>query len=208
LAQPTRAHLFRVLEALKRPATTSELADRLDLHPNGVRLHLERMESAGLVTRSRAALPRGRPRDEWSIAPRVTPGGDPPRAYGDLAQWLTRIVAGQPEQLADVERSGRDIGRELAPKGSGSPVAQFESALSALGFHPEVEPSAAGLHCVLHNCPYREAVREDRDVICGLHRGLTRGLLDVICPTAKLEAFVPRDPDKAGCRIEVEGLAA
>jgi hypothetical protein len=58
---------------------------------------------------------------------------------------------------------------------------------------------------VLDNCPYRDAVKADRDVVCGLHRGLTRGLLDVIDPAAKLEAFVPRDPDKAGCLIEIEG---
>ena len=39
LAQPTRARLFALLGELKRPAGTVELADRLGLHPNGVRIH-------------------------------------------------------------------------------------------------------------------------------------------------------------------------
>ena len=41
----------------------------------------------------------------------------------------------------------------------------------------------------------------------GLHRGITRGLLDVLEPGAKLAAFVPHDPDRAGCEIELRGAA-
>ena len=37
LAQPTRARLFTMLRDLRRPAGTEELAERLALHPNGVR---------------------------------------------------------------------------------------------------------------------------------------------------------------------------
>ena len=49
LSQPTRARLFSLLGELKQPAETAQLAERLGLHPNGVRLHLERLEEAGLV---------------------------------------------------------------------------------------------------------------------------------------------------------------
>jgi hypothetical protein len=34
-------------------------------------------------------------------------------------------------------------------------------------------------------------------------RGITKGLLDVLDPRARLTAFVPRDPDEAGCVIEI-----
>src|ERR1019366_10825877 len=88
LAQPTRAGLFALLGELKRPAGTAELAERLALHPNGVRVHLERMENAGLVQRSRARQARGRPRDAWTIAPDARPGGAPPRASAALGRWL------------------------------------------------------------------------------------------------------------------------
>jgi len=43
-------------------------------------------------------------------------------------------------------------------------------------------------------------------VVCTLHRGLTRGLLDVLEPKAKLVGFVPRDPDEAGCLVELLGV--
>jgi predicted ArsR family transcriptional regulator len=110
LAQPTRARLFSLLEELKRPAGTVELAERLDLHPNGVRLHLERMEQAGLVARARVRRSRGRPPVGWTIAPDATPGGEAPRAYRDLGRWLARAL-GSGGGLRGVERTGRQVGQ-------------------------------------------------------------------------------------------------
>jgi predicted ArsR family transcriptional regulator len=60
----------------------------------------------------------------------------------------------------------------------------------------------------LRNCPYRDAVRERQPLVCGLHRGLTRGMLDAIDPATRLEGFVPHDPDEAGCLIELRGPMA
>ena len=79
--------------------------------------------------------------------------------------------------------------------------------LTALGFAPQREHPRDG-HVVfrLGSCPYREAVRENPPVVCELHRGLTRGLLDRLQPSARLSAFVPHDPDQAGCLIEVARL--
>ncbi|MEJ7715164.1 MAG: helix-turn-helix domain-containing protein [Thermoleophilaceae bacterium] len=208
LTQPTRARLFSLLDELKRPASTDELAKELRLHPNGVRAHLERLRGAKLVARTRAPRPRGRPRDEWSIAPDARPGGDPPHAYADLGRWLARAIPLRPSRLRDVESAGRQIGRDLSPTAVASPDAAMHSTLSALGFQPEMKTSEGTLACTLGNCPYRDAVRESQEVVCTLHRGMTRGLLDVIAPKATLTSFVPGDPDEAGCLIEVRGLLA
>jgi hypothetical protein len=35
---------------------------------------------------------------------------------------------------------------------------------------------------------------------------MTQGLLDIVAPTASLQNFVPRDPDLAGCLIELAGV--
>jgi hypothetical protein len=51
-------------------------------------------------------------------------------------------------------------------------------------------------------------VRENQEAVCTLHRGITRGLLDVLQPQVKLAGFVPRDPDAAGCLIELTGVTA
>jgi predicted ArsR family transcriptional regulator len=204
LSQPTRARLFALLSELRRPAGTAELAERLALHPNGVRLHLERLEREGLVTRARVRKGRGRPPDAWAIAPQARPGGHAPHAYRDLGRWLARALTARSAGVRGVERTGRQIGRELAPSGphDREPI---EATLAALGFQPTVERcEGKRITICLRNCPYRDAVRENQAAICALHRGMTRGLLDVLEPRARLAAFLPGDPDRAGCVIELD----
>lgn len=205
LAQPTRARLFRILLQLRRPVGTDELAERLELHPNGVRVHLDRLRAAGLVTRRRTRQARGRPRDMWMIASDARPGGEAPSGYAELGRWLARAISPARTTLRSVEATGRDIGRELAPEGACAPEEKMHAVLVALGFQPHREVEDDGLTYRLCNCPYRDAVQESPEVICTLHRGITRGLLDTLAPTTRLAAFVPRDPVAAGCLVELQG---
>ncbi|MGZ6724149.1 MAG: helix-turn-helix transcriptional regulator [Solirubrobacteraceae bacterium] len=210
LAQPTRARLFALLSELHRPAPTEELAERLGLHPNGVRTHLERLRQAGLVSRERERLARGRPRDSWMISPHAQPGGDPPTGYAELARWLLRSLVSESARVRDVEATGRRIGREMAgAKTDVTAEQRMHEVLAALGFQPERVPGAGDrLTYRLRNCPYKEAVRERQPLVCGLHRGITRGVLDALDPNTKLVGFVPKDPDAAGCLIELRGPMA
>jgi predicted ArsR family transcriptional regulator len=207
LAQPTRARLFALLGELRKPVATDELAERLRLHPNGVRAHLERLRAAGLVDRRRTRQARGRPRDMWTIAPGARPGGDPPTAYRDLGSWLARLVSRGRVGRRAIESLGREIGRELAPARDSSPAEpKMHAALASLGFQPQRQLEEPGaLTYQLCNCPYRDAARESRDVVCTLHRGMTQGLLDAIAPETELTGFVARDPYAAGCLIELRG---
>jgi predicted ArsR family transcriptional regulator len=207
LAQPTRARLFALLGELKRPTGTVELAERPELHPNGVRIHLERMEQAGLVERARVRDRRGRPPDAWTISANARPGGSDPRAYQDLGRWLARALQARPRGLRGIEETRRQIGRELTPDDTTADSSAFEASLIALGFQPVAQPREDGVTYCLRNCPYRDAVRENQPAICALHKGITRGLLDVLAPKAKLSGFVPHDPDRAGCLIELRGLS-
>lgn len=207
LSQPTRARLFALLSELKRPAGTAELADRLELHPNGIRLHLERLEQAGLIERARVRQARGRPPDAWTIAAGAEPGGQAPRAYHDLGRWLARALKARPGGLRGIEATGREIGREAAPTGAHPDPDALETSLIALGFQPTVTRHEGDeMKMCLGNCPYRDAVHENQPAICALHKGITRGLLDMLEPQAKLTGFVPHDPDRAGCLIEIRGL--
>jgi predicted ArsR family transcriptional regulator len=204
LAQPTRAKLFDRLQELKRETSTEELAGELGLHINGVRRQLERLAEAGLVERSRQSEGRGRPRDLWAVAAGASPGGERPRAYQDLAAWLASAIPAGPGRLRQVERTGREIGRALAPTETDDSPRAFEQVLSALGFQPRLELEAGGRACCrLGNCPYAEAVIENQPVVCTLHKGLTAGLLERLSPEARLTGFEPHDPVQAGCVIEV-----
>jgi predicted ArsR family transcriptional regulator len=208
LSQPTRARLFALLGELGRPAGTAELAEQLKLHPNGVRLHLERLERDGLVSRASDPQPRGRPRDAWKIAPDARPGGRSPRAYADLVRWLARATGSGSRGLRGIENAGREIGRELGADQAAGGEEALQTALTALGFQPRVRARKdEKLTIALRNCPYEDAVRENQPVICTLHRGITHGLLDVLAPEAELAGFEPRDPRTAGCLVKLTGIA-
>ena len=187
---------------------TEELAERLGLHPNGVRNHLERLHAAGLVTRERERQARGRPRDAWAISADAQPGGQAPTAYAELARWLVRSLQAEGAG-AGVEAVGRQIGQEIAAGGGTGNEQHLFDALAALGFQPVRD--TVDDECLvyrLRNCPYRDAVREHQPLVCGLHRGMTQGMLDALDPETELAAFVPKDPDVAGCLIELCGPLA
>lgn len=219
LARDTRGRLFELLGKLGRLATTDELAAALDLHPNGVRRHLEYLQRAGLIRREGVRQPRGRPKDGWSLDPDARPGGEEPRGYGELGQWLAQAIPARPANLRDIEATGRTIGRELplAGAGAGAPPAgasaspaagldDFERAVTWLGFAPRRDEPAAGedeqtVSYRLTNCPYRQAVEANQPVVCSLHKGILSGLLETLEPDAEITGFRPRDPSTAGCTV-------
>jgi predicted ArsR family transcriptional regulator len=208
LAQPTRAQIFAFLVDRRGPAGTEEIAERFGLHPNGVRRHLERLEEGGFVIRDQVHEGQGRPRDSWAVSADANPGGQRPRAYADLARWLARAIATGPTRMRGLERTGLEIGRELAPAPGGNPVEAFRDTIAALGFQPTLNVKAeGGFTCTLGNCPYQDSARESAEVVCTLHRGITAGILAELDPGAKLTRFDPHDPEQAGCLIEVTGGA-
>lgn len=208
LAQATRARIFAQLVECRTAVSTGEVAKRLGKHPNGVRRHLERLHEAGLVQRLQTKGARGRPGDLWAVASGARPGGADPSDYANLARWLARATPSGPTRLRIIEDTGREIGRELAPATTEDPAESFRAVFAALGFQPMIETKDGGFTCRLENCPYRASVRENPDVICTLHRGLSAGLLSELDPQAKLSRFEPHDPDRAGCLVGVEGIGA
>jgi hypothetical protein len=146
----------------------------------------------------------------WLVSPDASPGGEAPSGYAELGRWLARAISPGNTSLHAVEATGREIGRELAPAGDCPAEAKMYAVLASMGFQPRRETDrTGGFTYRLCNCPYRDAVVESPEVVCTLHRGMTRGLLDAISPETRLAGFVPQEPRRAGCMIELSGgLAA
>jgi predicted ArsR family transcriptional regulator len=191
----TRTRLFARLADVDRPISANELAAELGRHPSGVRVHLERLRAAGLISRERLPQATGRPRYGWRVTPQALPREGPPDAYRQLARWLARAIPPRPVRLHEVERAGRAIGREAAgDRGRSEPVKAMTRVLTALGFAPDPEFENNGrVVFTLGRCPYREAVRDNPPIVCTLHRAMTEGLLEVLDPSARLANFVAKD---------------
>ncbi len=205
LDQPTAARMFEVMNSRRRRLSTAELAELADVHPNSARLHLARLSEAGLIQRSTVAGDRGRPHYEWWISPDARIDGERPVAYRDLANWLSRSISTFGGELEDVEAAGCQIGRGLVPAGGGGePGEVLQSALSAMGFQPSRRDDDTRTSFRLRNCPYRDVAKANPGVVCTLHRGIARGLVGQVDPDAELTGFVVKDPERAGCLIEIE----
>ena len=112
LGDNTRYAIYLELARSPGPLSTAEIADSLELHPNTVRPHLERMREVGLLevdADSRGTV--GRPQHRWSLAPEAPALGLEPAAFRLLAGLLASVAATAGLDQEVVASAGRVQGR-------------------------------------------------------------------------------------------------
>ncbi len=200
LAEPSRAQILAEL-ADDGPLDTRELAQRVGLHVNTVRVHLTALIDAGLVE-AETAPPRGRGRPRLTYKMTVTAPDDGGRRYRLLAEMLTALVArfGGQDATAHLEEIGAAWGRHLveSPPPFAEPseeeaVTRLVSLLAEIGFQPELERAGRSKRILMQPCPFLELARRHEEVVCPIHLGLMRGALSELgaqTTATKLEPFV------------------
>lgn len=126
-----------------------------------------------------------------------------------MARSLARAIPASRERLAEVEEAGVEMGRELVDE-MGTMTEDEDAvraALDALGFAPQRSADGTVTRYILRTCPYAEAVRENPAVVCTLHKGVVRGVLERLRPDAELTGFEPRPPEIADCVVEITDAA-
>ncbi len=138
LGDNTRYAIYLELARASAPLATAQIAEHLDLHPNTVRPHLERMREVGLlevVTDARGAV--GRPQHRYSLAPDAPALGFEPPAFPVLARMLLRLAATAGLPAGDAIDAGREQGergrrpvRPVAPVRGGPRPPSWPSSAS------------------------------------------------------------------------------
>lgn len=181
----SRADVLDLLRAADGPLAVREVAQRMGLHPNTVRFHLEALAEAGLAVRETEDRETpGRPR----IGYRATADGPAGRRrYRLLAEMLTSMIAGtmrEPGKAA--EEAGCEWGAYLTEQPppyqrltAAEAIAKLTAIMEELGFAPQADVGdrEGQYRLCLRQCPFREVAVHHRDVICSLHLGLMRGAL-------------------------------
>jgi predicted ArsR family transcriptional regulator len=201
LGDATRYRLFRYIVEAARPVGVSELTEHVRLNHNAVRQHLAVLKDAGLVIEETESRDRpGRPRLLYRQHPEVAERWDAPGSYAWLAGLLSTAVRRQqnPRQV------GRQDGHRRAAEisGPGDPADLLEQEISRRGFRPARIGRGNRLEFVLRRCPFAEVAAADPSTICQLHLGLAEGLTEGL-GQLRVERLVPRDPNRAGCRLTV-----
>jgi predicted ArsR family transcriptional regulator len=230
LADPSRQAIYDEVAQSGEALSTPEIAERLHLHPNTVRLHLEKLREAEVLSVSvdrQGAV--GRPQHRWSVNRQVPSLEVEPAGFRMLAHLLAEMAAQSPADPAAVaavgERRGRERSRGRPARKSGSNPAQMRAEclralmvqLTELGFDPAIgqvgpegnEDAVKTQTATISftRCPFREVAALYPDLVCQLHRGITDGLLQGLAAgygraEARLESFSSL-LDEDPCRAEV-----
>ncbi len=186
LGDDTRFAIYRELTLATSPVSAQEIADRLGLHPNTVRPHLERMREAELVNVEtiHRGTP-GRPQHRYSLAPGAPGlGGVESPAHTLLAGMLAAMAERAGADSTDAAAIGRGVGREAVVQEGvqrTSPracVATLLRQLDRLGFEPSEERHDDRSHIAFLRCPFRELAEAYPELVCNLHRGITEGVVE------------------------------
>ena len=180
-----RAEVLDLLRAVGSPVGVREAADRMGLHPNTARFHLDALVDAGLAVRApQTRTAPGRP----STGYQATKGGGVAgrRQYRLLAEMLTSLISGVlPGPGEAAAEAGRQWGRYLTDQpapyqrvDADQAVRGLTGTLEEIGFAPEAVADGTQHQIRLRHCPFREVAENHQDVVCELHFGLIQGVLD------------------------------
>lgn len=203
-ARPTlgesRGRVLDVLRAAGEPVGVLEVAERVGLHPNTTRFHLDGLVDGGLAERRTEDRGHpGRPRTVYGATAADLPTGR--RSYRLLAEMLTSLITDAlPDPGKAAETAGEAWGRYLAERPAPSErvdvadgVRRLSAVLTEAGFAPDAVQDLQRPVIPLRHCPFREVAERQQDVVCSLHLGLMRGVLaEVRAPLKahRLEPFV------------------
>jgi predicted ArsR family transcriptional regulator len=212
LGDNTRYAIYLELARSPHPLATAEVAESLDLHPNTVRPHLERMRDVGLLTiETEARGSVGRPQHRYSLAPDAPSLGLEPATFPVLARMLLRVAAAGGLSRDDVVDAGREQGEadavalalalDITTADAGTCVEGLVARLDALGFDPEVAAEEEQATVAFAHCPFRELAEAHPEIVCALHQGLVEGIVDTL-GGATVDAFHPLT-DRTPCQADL-----
>jgi predicted ArsR family transcriptional regulator len=194
LGEETRFAIFRAIAAAESPLTVRDLVEKFGMHHSAIRIHLTRLEEADLIVSRTLRHPGvvGRPRLVYLPNPTVTTFTLPPRNYELLARVAIEYAAAGVNGVSAPEDFGTTWGQAYVRDsriGYPLPLADALPALvvelRALGGSPELlDLDGDGYALIEHNCLFGDVSKSHQPVVCLLHQGLARGMLQELASEA------------------------
>ncbi len=221
LGDNTRYAIYLELARSPKPRSTAEVAESLELHPNTVRPHLERMREVGLLaveTDNHGGV--GRPQHLYSLASDAPSLGLEPPPMPMLARMLLGVAAAAGAAADEAVEAGREQGRAAArayldgaapsvvDAGEEERVSTCVRALAAelgrLGFDPAVASDGEGVTVAFTHCPFADLAQAHPGIVCHLHRGLVEGFVQTLggAGVDRFRTLLDRQP----CQVELSAV--
>lgn len=210
-----RAQVLGLLREANSPLGIAQIADRLAIHANTVRFHLDTLVAGGQVERTATSSGSpGRPAQLFVAVRQMDPAG--PRHYRALAEVLATSLATSPDPHTRSLEAGRVWGRghatglaDTAPLTDTAHLATSSEhpdaaeaidhlmvMLDELDFAPEQLQSGEHSQIGLRRCPFLELALDRSEIVCPIHLGLMQGAMETWgAPVTvdRLDAFAEPD---------------
>lgn len=187
LGEETRFGIFRRIASSSEPLSVKELVSELGMHHSAIRIHLNKLQEAGLIYAKKRHMPGvvGRPQLTFLPSEKTLSITLPPRNYELLARLAMDLAsangdARSPEDFG--ESWGRGYLRESGRFADG-PVPLDEALdtlmleLRQLGASGHVSRLDEGYQILETNCVFAELAADHAPLVCSLHQGVMRGML-------------------------------
>jgi predicted ArsR family transcriptional regulator len=218
LADGTRYGIYRsIVERPHEQVTVAEVAERFGLHPNVARMHLGKLERAGLLATSlRKDGSGGRPARLYRLSDTVSSLSLPPRRYDVLADLALRALAeaGDLERVAAVCRAaGSDAAATYAGEhpavrfgGRDEIVAAIVEVGEEVGMLPLVSWDRDVLALDVRNCIFKELSSAQPELVCAMHRAFLEGFVARLAEAGSVAAVEAQSAISRGddrCRLRI-----
>ncbi|HJE51272.1 MAG TPA: helix-turn-helix domain-containing protein [Tessaracoccus flavescens] len=169
---PTRARVLALLQSAGGPMSITDIADRLDMHKNSARFHLDSLVKAGYAERrSESTGHQGRPPMMYS-GTQAAPSLSNLHLIELTEVLIETFVTPQADHLERAESAGALWGGKVESPTSTDPdgvIHELAGHMGKRGFvttHEENE-------LVFTRCPFRNIMsKEQLPVVCRLHQGM------------------------------------
>lgn len=202
LGDPTRYEIFRRLADSGESMDVSALTDEFELNHNGIRQHLAKLVEAGLVIEYPArSKGRGRPRLLYRVDPSADSRWGHRGPYEQLSLLLAEVLrtGDEPEEVG--RRAGRaEIASRMKHHNGADAVDVLLTEMARQGFEPKLEIHGQSVEAHIANCPYASAATADPDIVCSIHVGMVKGILEGIDGFV-LDEFDRAEPNSGRCCV-------
>ena len=206
LSEPTRRSIYTYVTEQPREVSRDDVSHALGISRALAAFHLDRLVDEGLLATTFRRLGTstgpgaGRPSKLYRRSGIRVEMTLPQTQYELAARLLVRTLArdGSAETLAMLAgEEGAELGTEARRRAGARPsrAALLTKALEVLkeyGFEPFT--GEAG-EILLRNCPFDAAVKENKEIVCGMNLGLMKGLVGGL----RVRGVSARLDPKPGC---------
>ena len=177
---PKQREVLTTLQDFPQGERAAEIADKLDMHVNTARGHLDELVSAGAV-RVITAPAKGRGRPSLIFQVRIPDNRSIAEEYVALISLMAEMLADK-DSLDDFQsKQAREIGRRWAQtmadcgRDGDDPLSPLYRKMRDMGFDPTVdaqELNSTGASAMeLHACPFVAAGVQPSPFVCAVHDG-------------------------------------